>query len=192
VKPGVFVPRPRSEVLVAEALALLTPGAVIADLCCGTGAVGLAIASAGEGVELHAADLDPVAVRCARRNLGGIGAVHEGDLFDALPGSLRGRIDLIVANAPYVPSAEIPTLPREAREHEPALALDGGGDGLDVHRRLLADAPEWLAVGGHHLFEVAIGQVEAASEEVERAGMTPRVARSGELEVAIVAGSKRG
>src|SRR5688500_11534193 len=133
VDPGVFVPRRRTEVLVREAVSLAPPGAVVVDLCCGSGALGVALASTVGGVELHAADLDPAAVSCARRNVGAVGGrVHAGDLFDALPSGLRGRVDLLLANVPYVPSAGIGSMPREAREHEPRRALDGGADGLDV------------------------------------------------------------
>ncbi len=89
--------------------------------------------------EVHGADLDPVAVRCARRNLPA-GQVWEGDLYAALPDHLRGRADVLVVNAPYVPTSAIATMPPEARDHEPRSALDGGLDGLDVHRRVAAGA----------------------------------------------------
>ena len=143
--PGVFVPRRRTELLArlaivhARAIAdahAAAPRALVVDLCCGSGAVGLVVAEAVPGVELHAADLDPRAVRCARRNLAGVGEVHHGDLFAPLPTALRGRVDVLIANVPYVPTSAVALLPREAREHEPRSALDGGGDGLDVLRRV--------------------------------------------------------
>src|SRR5215213_6510903 len=93
VAPGVFVPRRRTEVLVEEAVALSRPGAVVVDLCCGSGALGVAVATAVDGVELSAADVDPAAVACARANVARVdGRAYEGDLFEALPGSLRGRV----------------------------------------------------------------------------------------------------
>ncbi|MYR62648.1 putative protein N(5)-glutamine methyltransferase, partial [Streptomyces sp. SID625] len=96
-------------------------------------------------VELHAADIDPAAVRCARRNIAPAGGrVHHGDLYAALPADLRGRVDVLAANVPYVPTGEVPLLPSEARDHEPPAALDGGADGLDVLRRVAAGAPDWL------------------------------------------------
>jgi release factor glutamine methyltransferase len=190
VRPGVFVPRARSGLLLAEAAERLRSGAVVVELCCGTGAIALALAEVVSGVELHAADVDPVAVECARENLAGAGTVHEGDLFGALPAGLRGRIDLLVANAPYVPSRELATLPREAREHEPALALDGGPDGLDPHRRLAAEAPGWLAPGGVLIFEVGREQAPAAAELVERAGLAVSAAADEDLDVAVVAGAR--
>src|SRR5207249_4263400 len=95
-------------------------------------------------IEVHAADLDPAAVACAARNLPA-GRVYQGDLYAALPASLRGRVDLVVANVPYVPTEAIAGMPTEARDHEPRSALDGGADGLDVLREVAAAAPEWLA-----------------------------------------------
>jgi hypothetical protein len=91
---------------------------------------------------VYAADSDPTAVACAKDNLGD--RVYQGDLFDALPDDLRGRVDVLLANVPYVATRHLPLLPAEAREHEPRTALDGGDDGLDVFRRVIAMAPEWL------------------------------------------------
>jgi len=191
LEPGVFVPRARTELLVREALALAPPGAVVVDLCCGSGAVGAALAASVARVELHAADVDPVAVRCARRNLESSGGhAHEGDLYEPLPATLRGRVDLLVANVPYVPTEEIAVMPREARLHEPPAALDGGADGLDVARRVIAEAPRWLAPGGHLLFETSEPQAPLAVEAVDHAGLSPRVARSDELEATVVVGAR--
>jgi len=140
VDPGVFVPRRRTEFLVEQAAALVRPAAatppVVVDLCCGSGAVGAAIAAALGRAELHAADIDPAAVACARRNLAAAGGrVYAGDLYQPLPATLRGRVDVLAANVPYVPTEEVGLLPPEARTHEPLLALDGGTDGLDVRGR---------------------------------------------------------
>ena len=169
VEPGVFVPRPRSEFLVEQAAALARPGAVVVDLCCGSGALGVALAAAVDGVELHAADLDPTAVGCARRNV--TGHVYQGDLYAPLPESLRGRVDILLANVPYVPTESIALMPSEARLHEPRLALDGGGDGLDVLRRVADGAPEWLAAGGSLLVETSEDQAPQALEAFARAGL---------------------
>ena len=193
VAPGVFVPRPRSELLVAEAVALLRGLAdppVVVDLCCGCGALGLAVACAVPAIELHAADIDPGAVACARGNLAGLGDVYEGDLYDALPRCLRGRVDVLLANVPYVPTDAIPLLPAEAREHEPRTALDGGPDGLDVLRRVASAAPGWLAPGGHLLSETSERQASAALAVLEAAGLRPRVIRSEELDATAVAGRR--
>ncbi|MFP3968864.1 putative protein N(5)-glutamine methyltransferase [Actinomadura fulvescens] len=187
VDPGVFVPRRRTEFLVDQAIALTAPPATVADLCCGSGALGAAIAAARGGIDLHAADIDPAAVRCARRNITN-GQVYEGDLFDPLPARLRGRVDTLVANTPYVPTGEVPLLPSEARDHERTVALDGGPDGLDVLRRVAAEAPRWLAPGGHLLIETSERQIPAAVEAFTRAGLLTRTAHSEDLYATVVIG----
>src|SRR5688500_4783020 len=110
VGPGVFVPRRRTELLVRAAIARARPDPVVVDLCCGSGAVGAALAAVLDIAELHASDVDPAAVAYARQNLPG-GRVHQGDLFEPLPAVLLGRVDLLVANVPYVPSDAIPLMP---------------------------------------------------------------------------------
>jgi release factor glutamine methyltransferase len=202
VDPGVFVPRRRSELLVGQAAALVRlaaspagqalarPRFVVVDLCCGSGAVGAAlVAAAGhaERVELYAVDIDPAAVRCARRNLAAAGGrVYEGDLYQPLPATLRGRVDVLVANAPYVPTEAVALLPPEARIHEPRVALDGGADGLEVLRRVIAAAPLWLAPGGHLLVETSERQARQLVGTVAGNGLIPRVASSEELDATVV------
>jgi release factor glutamine methyltransferase len=189
VEPGVFVPRRRTEFLVEQALAQAPDASVVVDLCCGSGAVGAALAAALDGVELHAADIEPTAVRCARRNVAPYGGhVHTGDLFEALPGDLRGRVGILAANVPYVPTGEVGLLPAEARDHEPLVALDGGADGLDVLRRVAAGAPEWLAPGGCLLVETSERQAQAAVDAFTRSGLTARLTVSEELYATVVIG----
>jgi len=190
VAPGVFVPRQRTEAMVDLAVAILVDAErpVVVDLCCGTGAIGVAIAARVPDVELHAADLDPDAVACARRNVT-MGEVHEGDLYDALPGSLRGRVDVLAVNAPYVPTDAIATMPPEARDHEARIALDGGGDGLDVHRRVAAGAPDWLTPGGHLLIETGVAQAPVAADLFQRHGLRATVARSEDHDATVVIGT---
>lgn len=188
VAPGVFVPRRRSELLVEEAAALAPPRAVVVDLCCGSGAVAAALSTVLDHPEVHASDVDPTAVACARRNLPG-GSVHTGDLFDALPTSLRGRVDILVANVPYVPSSAIALMPPEAREHEPRTALDGGTDGLDLARRVVTGARHWLAPAGSLLFEVGEDQVPAAAGIVAAADLMARVAAVEETGATVVIGT---
>jgi release factor glutamine methyltransferase len=190
VEPGVFVPRRRTEFLVEHAATLTRPGAVVVDLCCGSGALGAALAALAGPVELHAADVDPAAVRCARRNVEG--AVYEGDLFDALPATLRGRIDVLLANVPYVPTGEIELMPPEARLHEARVALDGGTDGLDVLHRVVAAAPRWLAPGGHLLSETSSRQAPAAVAAFTVAGLDARVATDPDRGATVIVGTNPG
>ena len=246
LRPGVFVPRIRSELLVHTALAeLTTPGRTVVDLCCGSGALALAVREAaaaretataretankatsrtqreatsrtpGEAtsstqreatsetrpeaasktagnvskpqpesfIHLHAADNDPTAVACARDNLGK--NVHQGDLFTALPPSLRGTINVLLANVPYVATQHIPLLPAEARLHEPHTALDGGTDGLDVFRAVVAEAGDWLAPGGLLLSEITEAQTAAAVDAVTTAGLHASVVEDDDLQARVV------
>jgi len=192
VTAGIFVPRRRTETLVDEAVARARPGAVVLDLCCGSGALGVAVATVVPGVDLHAADVDPAAVVCARGNVARVGGqVYEGDLFEALPGTLRGRVDVLLANVPYVPSEAIALMPPEARLHEARVALDGGADGLDVARRVVAAAPGWLAAGGSVLFEVSEDQAQAAVATVAAAGLRARLVTDDERGATAVVGTRR-
>ncbi|WP_431838169.1 putative protein N(5)-glutamine methyltransferase [Cellulomonas sp. Y8] len=216
VEPGVFVPRARTGLLVREAVRALRScadgaggagrasgagggggaGPVVVDLCCGTGAVGLAVAAEHPGVALWAADLDPAAVACARRNAATLGpadaTVLLGDLDAPLPAELEGRVDVLVANAPYVPTAEIAHMPTEARDHEPRVALDGGADGVDLHRRVAASAPRWLAPGGHLLIETSVRQAGDTAAACEGQGLTVRVVHDDDLDGTVVIATRRG
>ncbi|QTT75235.1 putative protein N(5)-glutamine methyltransferase [Streptomyces mobaraensis NBRC 13819 = DSM 40847] len=192
VGPGVFVPRRRTEFLVERAVAAARPGAVVLDLCCGSGAVGAAVAAALGTVELHAADVEPAAVHYARRNLGPAARVYEGDLYAPLPAHLKGRVDVLVANAPYVPTGEIPLLPPEARDHEPLVTLDGGADGLDVQRRVAAEAVRWLAPGGLLLMETSERQAVRSMALFAASGLVPRLAVCDERNATVVTGTRPG
>jgi len=186
VAPGVFVPRRRSESLVAQALAV--PGEVVVDACCGSGAIGAALLAARPSLVLHATDVDPAAVACARENLPGAAGVHVGDLLDALPVSLAGRVDVIVASTPYVPTDALADMPPEARDHEPRAALDGGGDGIDVVRRLALGAPAWLRPGGHLLVECAEHQAGVAREALGAAGFDAVVHHDDDRDATVITG----
>jgi release factor glutamine methyltransferase len=199
VGPGVFVPRRRSEFLVREAVAAATATAeagtaratrpVILDLCCGSGAVGLAVASALGRAELHAADVDARAAVYAHRNLARVGGhVYVGDLYDPLLADLRGRVSVLVVNAPYVPTSEIPLMPAEARLHEPLIALDGGPDGVSIHRRVAAQASRWLAPGGSLLIETSVGQSALTQAAMVAAGLTARIATDDDMDATVAIG----
>ncbi len=208
VADGVFVPRRRTELLVREARGIVRDEVaadpadprplrhglsgsrpVVVDLCCGSGAVGAAIAAALPEAEVYAADVDATAVACARLNLPA-DRVFLGDLYAALPGTLRGRVDLLAVNAPYVPSDALATMPAEARDHEPRPALDGGPDGLDVHRRVAAGASGWLAPGGSLLLETSARQAAGTVSACAAGGLTPRVVRDDALEATVVVATR--
>jgi len=190
VRPGVFVPRRRTRLLVQRAARLIRPGAVVVDLCCGTGAVGAVLLTEEPTLTLYAVDIDPAATACARENIGPLGGTAlTGDLFTPLPPGRLGRVDIVVANAPYVPTAAIARMPPEARLHEARVALDGGPDGLEVQRRLVAAAPDWLAPGGHLLVETSAGQAPHTAAIFARHGLVPRVVHSRKLDATVVIGT---
>jgi release factor glutamine methyltransferase len=189
VDPGVFVPRRRTELLLRYAVALAPARPVVVELCCGSAALSAALASTLDDLELYAVDIDPAAVRCASRNLAALTApagALQGDLYEPLPPSLAGAVDLLLANAPYVPTDAMSLMPQEARLYEPRIALDGGWDGLEVQRRIAADAIRWLAPDGHLLVETSLGQAADTERILERQGLATEVVRSEELDATAV------
>ena len=201
VDPGVFVPRRRTELLVSEGASLLrdslTPpsssvSAIVVDLCCGSGAVGVGVASQVSVGELHSADIDSAAVECARRNLSPLGGhVHQGDLYAALPSRLKRQVQLIAVNAPYVPTGALPTMPPEARIYEQRISLDGGPDGLDLHRRVIEEATEWLDSAGHLVIETSERQAAGTAAIMVAAGLGARTVHSDDLDGTVVVGTPR-
>jgi release factor glutamine methyltransferase len=191
VEPGVFVPRRRTELVLHHALRLAPPQPVIVELCCGSAALSLALASARDHVELYVTDIDPAAIRCARCNLTRLPApagVLQGDLYEPLPTQLAGRVDLLLANPPYVPTDAIAFMPPEARLYEPRAALDGGRDGLDLQRRIAVGARRWLAPNGRLLVETSRNQAVDSVALFESAGLAAEVVTSDELEATVVIG----
>jgi release factor glutamine methyltransferase len=174
VEPGVFIPRPETEVLVEVALEMIADRdePIVVDLCTGSGCVAASVAAEHPGARVWAVDLAEGAFRTACRN-----ALHakvadrvqvlHGDLFDPLPRELLGTVDCVVSNPPYVPSAELQQLPAEVAGFEPHEALDGGADGLDVFRRIAAEAGRWLAPGGGFAIELDSGRVADAAALLE-------------------------
>lgn len=193
VHPGVFVPRGRTALLVDAATALAGPAPAVLDLCCGSGAAAVVLHERLAPRWLAAADIDPVAVACARRNLEPLGVpVYQGDLFDALPAGRRGELDLVMANAPYVPSGAVASLPAEARLYEAPVALDGGTDGLAVLRRVASGAAQWLAPGGHVVVEASAAQAPELCAVFTAAGLDPAVVRDEEREATAVTARRPG
>ena len=194
VAPGVFVPRRRTELLARLTLARVaerrhessTP--VVVEMCCGVAPVAAALADLRVG--LHVADVSAAALDCARLNAP-TSTAHLGDLYDALPADLRGRVDVLAANAPYVPSDRIADMPPEARDHEPRSALDGGADGVDLHRRLAAGAAEWLAPGGVLLVETSPSQAALTVAAMRAGGLEADVEEDDEVGGCVAVGLSR-
>ena len=172
VGSGVFIPRPETEVLVdvgLEHLSRRPPSPVVIDLCTGSGAVAVAVAAELDEARVWAVDTEAAAVDAACDNVGRIGVadrvqVFRGDLYAPLPRGLFGKVDLILANPPYIPTRDLADLPDEVASYEPARALDGGLDGLDTVRRIASDAPDWLAPGGMLALEVDEGRAGEAAD----------------------------
>ncbi|HWD61769.1 MAG TPA: methyltransferase [Humibacter sp.] len=217
VAPGVFVPRQRTTLLVRESLRVAPRRPVVLDLCCGAGAIGAAILAARPDASVYAADIDPAATDCARRTLAAVRdsprwsssaaevdayrdpppsrtlpqvppQVFTGDLYSPLPVSLKGTVDILAVNAPYVPTDEIAFMPSEARDHEARAALDGGADGLALHRRVADGAREWLAPGGHLLIETSERQASASAGILESAGLSVSIVHDDEVDGTAVIG----
>ncbi len=189
VGPGAFVPRQRTRLLarLASALVRAQPeGAVrLLEVCCGVAPVAATIARDHPGCDVLAVDIDPRATAYAALNLGSH-RVRTGDLFEPVPREWRGRVDVCVANAPYVPSGEVVLMPAEARDHEPLHTLAGGADGLDLHRRIAAEVSRWLAPGGVVLVEVSTAQAAHAQEVFAAAGLGVRTERDEDLDATVV------
>lgn len=182
VGPGVFVPRQRSLQLARAAVRVAREHArpVMLEPFCGVAPIAASVAAAVPHAEVHAADIDPVALRYARRNLpAGVG-VHESVGLAGVPGGLRGRLTVVASVPPYVPTAATPFIPREALEHEPEAALFAGADGLDHVRSLVEELVGWLEPGGVGLIELNRQQYRPAAARARRMGWSASPRRSGD------------
>ena len=178
VGPGVFVPRPETELLAGWAIeeASLRPAPVVVDLCTGSGAIAKAVADEVPGAEVHAVELDEGALAWAERNLAGTGVdLRHGDLATAFD-DLRGSVDVVVCNPPYIPLEAWESVAAEARDHDPHLALFSGQDGLDAMRVLERRAALLLRPGGVVGAEHADVQGESAPALFAAAGRWTDVA----------------
>lgn len=169
VHPGVYVPRPHTELLARRAAERLRAGGLALDLCTGSGAIARVLADAHPSARIIGTDADERAVACAQVNR--VEALH-GDLFAPVPTALAGRVDVVAAVVPYVPSADLPLLQRDTLTFESALPYDGGPDGLGVLRRVVAEAPRWLRPGGTLLVELGGDQAGTLQPDLARAGLT--------------------
>lgn len=187
VGPGVFVPRQRTRLLARRAAELTPPDGVVVDLCCGVGPVAARVLAEKPDATVVAVDLDPAAADYARLNLPRA-TVLVGDLFEPVPLDLLGRVDVVAANAPYVPDDELQFMPRDAREHEPIHTLSGGADGLRFHRRIAAEVVGWLRPGGSVLVETSRRQAAETAGLLVAAGLAARIEREADLDGLIVFG----
>lgn len=187
IAPGVFIPRRRTELLFSQAAKYTERGDVVLDMCCGAAPIAMALSAVKRNVELHCTDIDPVAIECAEKNLEGTGAItYVGDMFEPLPVVLRGRINVLVANVPYVPTAAIETMPAEARKYEARATLDGGEDGLDFQRKIAEEAPGWIKRNACVMFETSESQAEQSLEICRTQGLKPELVTDEELEANVV------
>ena len=163
VDERVLIPRPETEELAQKVIGIAEEGDKILDLCTGSGAIAIAVykelEKSGRKAEVFASDVSADALALAKENAELNGAeitFIQSDLFTRI----RNRFNIIVTNPPYIPTAEIETLQREVKDHEPRLALDGGEDGMDYYRRIAADATKYLARGGVLIMEVGKGEAQ--------------------------------
>ena len=173
VRPGVFIPRPETEVLAGEAIARAPAGGVVVEPCTGTGAVACSVALESAAATVVATDTSRAAVDLARDNAARVGAavtVLEGDLFTPVPADLRGLVDVVVCNPPYLATADLQGREPEVVDWDPHEALVSGPTGSEVTDRLAADAPGWLRAGGWLLMEIDSTRAQATAQAVERAG----------------------
>jgi release factor glutamine methyltransferase len=167
IAPGVYVPRWQSEPLARLASARLPATGTAIDLCTGSGAIAKVLATERPGARVVATELDERAVACAAAN--GI-EVYRGDLFDPLPPSLRGTVDVVVSVVPYVPTPALALLPRDTLDFEPSLSYDGGLDGTRLLRRAIGGSRHFLRPGGALLLEVGGDQAEQLMDDLARLG----------------------
>lgn len=167
VNDQVLVPRQDTELLVEKALE--QQAQTVLDLCTGSGCIGISLKLQRPELSVTASDISPAALRVAQKNAKRLKAdilLVQSDLYENLP----GRFDMIVSNPPYIETKELATLAPEVREHEPHLALCGGGDGLDYYRRIIEKAEEHLEKNGVLLMEIGCGQAEAVCKLCRNAG----------------------
>jgi release factor glutamine methyltransferase len=164
---SVYVPRCHTELVARGAAALLDHGGTAIDLCTGSGAVARVLMEMRPRARVIATDVDSRAVACARRN--GVDALL-GNLFAPLPLTVRGRVDIVVAVVPYVPTCELPMLQRDTFTFEDTLAYDGGSDGVDILRRVIAESPTWLRARGALVLELGRGQLDVIANDLKTAG----------------------
>lgn len=167
VGPGVFIPRPETELVVERAMSRLPDGGLLVDLCTGSGAIALSVADERRDARVVASELSPTASQWATSNRESLGLrvdLFVGDLFEPLPRDLAGRVDVVVCNPPYVDHSERSMLPPDVVDHEPADALFAPGEGVSVIARIASDAPDWLRSDGWLVLEIGETQGRAVRD----------------------------
>jgi release factor glutamine methyltransferase len=178
VDPRVLIPRPETEQLWELVVSMLSdrPPGVVVDLGTGSGNLAIALKTSFPDAAVHAVDVSAGSLEVAAHNAAALGseiALYHGDLFEPLPAEIRGRVDLVMSNPPYIATGDHSALPPEVRDHEPAIALFAGPDGLSVLRRIVASAPDWLAPDG--LLACEIGEAQGAALLEMAAALNPRI-----------------
>lgn len=173
VKEKVLIPRFDTEILVEAALSLLTPNGCFADLCCGSGCIGITLLAERPDVSGFFADISPAALELTKANAGRFSVTNRAEIeqVDIRLASLPKKFDLILSNPPYIPSEELPLLSEEVRK-EPVLALDGGTDGLDFYRAIVCNYKQNLSPGGKFAFECGAGQAKQVAEFLDKNGFS--------------------
>jgi release factor glutamine methyltransferase len=171
VGPGVFVPRPETELVAEKAMDRLPDGGTIVDVGTGSGAIALSVADERPDARVVATEISPAALEWVHKNRAALDSnvqIIEADLIDGLPEELKGRVDVIVSNPPYVADKQLNVLPADIVDHEPHVALFGGHEGMDATERLVADAKDWLRPGGWLVLEMGVAQAELVAGLLER------------------------
>ena len=198
VKPGMFMPRASSELMVARAVKRLRARAhpVVVDVATGTGPIAIAIADEVPSAEVWGTDIAGDMLTLGRRNARALDVTNvsfrRGDMYGALPARLRGIVDVITGHVPYVPAGELEDLPAEVREHEPVSTLsDSSTDGLDLMRHAVFNAKEWLKPGGWLLLEVSEDLTPKVRRFSRKAGLEDRGVASDEDDLSVVVEARK-
>lgn len=174
VEPGVFIPRPETEILAGEAIERVPTGGTVVEPCTGTGAIACAVAAESAASRVLATDVSAGAVDLARRNVlrSGVSVeVYQGDLLDPLPSGLRRHVDVLVSNPPYLAEEEVADLEPEVVDWDPPAALVSGRTGHEMTDRLIAASLLWLRPGGWLLLETDAGRAATTAARAREAGL---------------------
>lgn len=178
VRPGVLIPRPETEFAVEETLNAISDieKPKVADICCGSGAIAVAVAANNPDAKVYASDISDISCEITRLNLNSYNLqdrifIFKGDLLEPFKENNIKDFDVIVSNPPYIPESELANLPLDVK-NEPELALNGGFDGLKFYKKIAYEAPKFLKPQGKIIFEIGWNQAEAVKEILQENGFT--------------------